>query len=548
MTEPTSASTKLGKIGPAADPGFDPLRMGHVDCSRLDPRNTRHPSRLPLEGIGLLLLAGVLLVGCSQDRARALADLESPDPSVQVRALEILARRPALADLPLLSRSVRGSAAEVRRAAVLAIGESRAPGAVDLLGEALDDPDDSVQRTAASTLARRPEAKARAYLMAAFVRKGPSLRSLIVRAASAAGIPPSEVMRAEAKQLWDRNVEALTHGSSGERAGAAGELGRSGDPRAFELLELHLRDESAPVVAAAGRGLGAARAPNARALLVPMLDDPSPMVREAAAEGLAELGDPLGIPALARAASSGASSSAAAARALIRLDTTGMAACEAAMEAVEPVAARILASHASRRKVSCDRSPLSRRLAAGGGGARAAIVVVHELGATELLPPVAALAQRAKESEEVRALAIRAVQALGDETQREAMNALLAPAASRGPTPDPAKDPRAQPASRLEELLQLVDAHRIATSRREKVLNGSRGADATAPRADPPDRAQLLHDRPEMRAAAATALADAPDPLARPMLEALAAEDYYLLVRESARRALETLGAPRPAP
>jgi len=96
-----------------------------------------------------------------------------------------------------------------------------------------------------------------------------------------AGLPP---------RLLDAAVDALIA------------MGRGPGAQVLVRLTRHRR---APVRAKAAAGLVATRAPNARRELVRLLDDPSPVVRAAAARALGELGAAAAFPELLNAAQHG---------------------------------------------------------------------------------------------------------------------------------------------------------------------------------------------------------------------------------------------------
>ena len=66
----------------------------------------------------------------------------------------------------------------------------------------------------------------------------------------------AEVVAAESKAIWDRNLLALNEGTLPERVGAAEELGKSGRPEAVKRLLPLVRDSQVVMAAAAVRGLG----------------------------------------------------------------------------------------------------------------------------------------------------------------------------------------------------------------------------------------------------------------------------------------------------
>ncbi|HWV38354.1 MAG TPA: HEAT repeat domain-containing protein [Vulgatibacter sp.] len=320
-------------------------------------RRPRPRRRALARGVATLLLAALVVgaSGCRRDRERSLARLASSDPVVRSAALESLASTATDADVGALAAAARDPNPDVRRAAVLALGKRNTSSAVDRVGEALGDPDPTVQQTAIAALAdRADDDKARAWLLSAYVRRGPGVREAIVAALARRGVPPAEVVRGEAERLWERNLVALESGSLAERAGAAEELGRSGRQEVLGILGARLSDESALVAAAAARGLGAAGNPEALPLLVGLLGDPSPPVRDAAIDALGTLGDPHALEPLAAVASAGSANALRAARSLAAIPGSGEAACEAARAVQDAAVFRVLVEHARGAGAPCE--------------------------------------------------------------------------------------------------------------------------------------------------------------------------------------------------
>jgi HEAT repeat protein len=119
-----------------------------------------------------------------------------------------------------------------------ALGRTQDARVVDLLAEALGDPEERVQESAARALASIKSDKARAYLSLQYGRRGRNTRMVIVEAMKAANTPGAmaQVIAAEAASTWERNLKAVTTGALPERVGAAEELGRSGRPQAVDRL------------------------------------------------------------------------------------------------------------------------------------------------------------------------------------------------------------------------------------------------------------------------------------------------------------------------
>ena len=196
--------------------------------------------------------------------------------------------------------AARDTVARGRAGEVIARGKTEDPRSVDLLGEALADPEEQVQQAAAAALASFRTDKARSYLTLQYSRRGHTTRMAIVRALKGTNIPGAmaSVVVAEAKAIWDRTTKVLSDGTLPERIGAAEELGRSGRPEAVNRLVPLLQDKHVALAAAAARGLGLAGDPRAVPALAALLDENYPDLREAACEALGRLGDPSALPKL----------------------------------------------------------------------------------------------------------------------------------------------------------------------------------------------------------------------------------------------------------
>ena len=240
----------------------------------------------------LLVLA--LVLGCNGSRDLLLADLQSPRPEVRALAVKKLAGQGNADDLVLFTRAAKDLAAIVRAEAAVALGESQDPRVVDLLGELLEDSDEDVQGRAAMALSKVKNDKAKAYLTLQYGRRGRATRQVIVQALKNANVPNpmAEVVAAEAKAHWERNLLALSEGVLPERVGAAEELGKSGRPEAVNRLLPLVRDSQVILAAAAVRGLGDAGDKRAVGAIALLLDESFPELREAAITALMKLQDP----------------------------------------------------------------------------------------------------------------------------------------------------------------------------------------------------------------------------------------------------------------
>ena len=207
----------------------------------------------------------------------------------------------------------------VRRQAAAALGRLGAPAAADALAEALADPDAGVRREAARALARLKDRRATPALVRALADSDQTVRFYAayalgeVRAPSAADAllaalgDPAWTVRDQAawalRELGDpalagRVAEALRAG----KADADHALwllrhlgGREGVAHLASLLEA----EDADLRLRAVRAMAETKAPACVEPLIRAIEDPTPAVRGAAVEALADLGDDRAQAALA---------------------------------------------------------------------------------------------------------------------------------------------------------------------------------------------------------------------------------------------------------
>lgn len=376
-------------------------------------------------GARTLVLALALLVssGCKGSRDQLLADLQSPRPEVRALAVKKLAAQGNPDDLVLFTRSAKDLASIVRAEAADALGASQDPRVVDLLGELLEDADESVQGHAAMALSKVKGDKARSYLTLQYSRRGRATRQVIVQALKAASVPTpmATVVAAEAKAHWERNVLALTEGSLPERVGAAEELGRSGRPEAVAQLLKLSRDSQVILAAAAVRGLGDAGDKSAVAPIALLLDESFPELREAAIISLTKLQDATPVQRLQQVALEKSVVSRMATDALVALPRGPQA--DAALCAILLDGAEVdslTAGHALRARGGCPMEPLLARLSSPATLA-VGLQAVKGLGpaAQAALPKVLPLF--ASPDAALRTQAVEAVEAVGDASAAPAL-------------------------------------------------------------------------------------------------------------------------------
>jgi HEAT repeat protein len=374
----------------------------------------------------VVVLSLVLFAGCQGNRDQLLADLQSPRPEVRAQAVKALAKQGNAEDLVLFTRAAKDMASIVRGEAAEALGESQDARVVDLLGELLEDSDEDVQGRAAMALAKVKNDKAKAYLTLQYGRRGQRTRQVIVQALKSANVPGAmaEVVAAESKAIWDRNLLALKEGTLPERVGAAEELGKSGRQEAIERLLPLVRDSQVVMAAAAVRGLGDSGARSAVPSIVPLLDESFPELREAAIGALRKLQDPsvvqrLRAVAVEKSVMSGLAVDAIAS--LPRSPETDAALCSISLEGARKEA--IGAARTMRTRGGCPQDPIAERLSRPAS-VESGLQAVIGLGpaAQGLLPKVLPLLTATDATQ--RMLAVEAVAAIGDASAAPALQKL----------------------------------------------------------------------------------------------------------------------------
>ncbi|NVJ27581.1 HEAT repeat domain-containing protein [Myxococcus sp. AM011] len=362
------------------------------------------------------LLMLVLVLGCNGSRDQLLADLQSPRPEVRALAVKKLAGQGNPDDLVLFTRAAKDLAAIVRAEAAVALGESQDPRVVDLLGELLEDSDEEVQGRAAMALSKVKNDKAKAYLTLQYGRRGRATRQVIVQALKNANVPGAmaEVVAAEAKGQWDRNLLTLTEGALPERVGAAEELGKSGRPEAVNRLLPLVRDSQVILAAAAVRGLGDAGDKRAVGAIALLLDESFPELRESAIIALMKLQDPAAAPRLQAVAVEKSAVSPMAMDAILsfpRTPETDTALCAVTLDGAPAEA--LAAGQAMRSRGGCPLDPIGERLSRPATAA-SGLQAVLGLGPTALplLPKVTPWLNQNDAT--LRLLAVEAVTVVGD--------------------------------------------------------------------------------------------------------------------------------------
>lgn len=380
--------------------------------------------------LGLCALMVVAFVACDGGRDQLLVDINSVRPEVRAMAVKKLGKHNRAEDLVLFTRAAKDVSFLVRLEAVQALGQSQDMRVVDLLGELLEDPEESVQERAALALAEIKSDRAKQYLTQQYGHRGRSTRIAIVEALKAAKVPNafSTVVAAEAKELWERNLQALSEGALAERVGAAEELGKSGKPEAVKRLSSLLKDNQVMLAAGAARGLGLAGDKSEHAPLRALLSENSPELREAAIRALGRLQMLPSIPPLAGAATENNPQSMLALEAILgfpRSPQTDEALCTLTTSAGEQVA--LEAGLAMRRRGGCpiellgkllDRASQKNRRAPSdrGGGDTLALGLnaVRGLGPTAKAALPWVLPVLNEKDAKLRRLAVQALGEIGD--------------------------------------------------------------------------------------------------------------------------------------
>lgn len=455
----------------------------------------------------LFVVVSLLVSGCQGNRDQLLADLQSPRPEIRAQAVKSLAKQGNADDLVLFTRAAKDMASIVRGEAAEALGESQDPRVVDLLGELLEDPDEGVQGRAAMALSKVKNDKAKAYLTLQYGRRARNTRQVIVQALKSANVPGAmaEVVAAESKAIWDRNLLTLNEGSLPERVGAAEELGKSGRPEAVNRLLPLVRDSQVVLAAAAVRGLGDAGDRRAVGAIALLLDESFPELREASIGALRKLQDPSAVARLKAVAlekSPVSSLATDAIAALPRVPETDAALCAIALEGARNEA--ISAGRAMRTRGGCPLEPIAESLSRPAG-IDSGLQAVVGLGpsAQGALPKVLPLLGAVDTTQ--RMLAVEAVAAIGDASAAPALQKLYeqelkAIEALRQdwvPTPlaqtyNPEFDPNVARANRDEKEPRSAKTSQLFD--RIRTLNAQRAKDAGRVQVQPRVPAELADD------------------------------------------------------
>ncbi|MFJ4838266.1 fumarate reductase/succinate dehydrogenase flavoprotein subunit [Streptomyces sp. NPDC088746] len=208
------------------------------------------------------------------------ADSASAGPSPRI--LELLALAEDQPELPDLAPYLTDPDPAVRRAAVAALTESTPAGAGPALAATLADPAPSVRAAAAASLRELVEVlpaeeALREPLVVALGSEDPVVRATALDTLRALRLGDAELY---ARTLGDPDIGVRVHTVSALVS-----------VDAADLLARAVTDPSREVRVAVAKGLAATRSPGPEPL-VPLLDDPDPLVRAAALAALAATGCP----------------------------------------------------------------------------------------------------------------------------------------------------------------------------------------------------------------------------------------------------------------
>ena len=228
----------------------------------------------------------------------ALAHLNSsvkpdPEPKPQKQSKRSRNRRELRneRDLEVLAEALNDPDPKVREMAIRALDKIRDESAVDLLIQALADSSTEIRQRAARALGKIEDPRAIQALGIALNDEDPEVRQRVIRALG--DIEDESAVEWLIPVLTDPNVEI--------RREAAQALGEIEDLGAVEALGAALNDEDLEVRQEVIQALGDIEDASAVEWLVPLLTDPNVEIRREAARALGEIGDPGAVEALTEA-------------------------------------------------------------------------------------------------------------------------------------------------------------------------------------------------------------------------------------------------------
>ncbi len=304
------------------------------------------------------LFLALLLLACSKEKERAVAQLSSHGAKERAQAARALASHASNDDAfaALLKAAHDGSPA-VRSEAAAALMGAKRDDAVDAVAALLRDPDDSVRIAAAHALALRCDRRGNAWLRRAFAQSGMAVRAELIEALRKCGMPPEDLLRDEEMERRRKALAQVQSPIAAQRAHGAHELALLGREQDVAALLPLLDDRDGVATAAAARALGDAGAAAAVPKIAALLDEGGE-VAAAAAEALlalhAQSAGRAGLLKLARVEGAEAVPAAVALAA-----APGGNLCPLALDAANARAAAILAAQ-------CEAAPFAAKLEKGG--------------------------------------------------------------------------------------------------------------------------------------------------------------------------------------
>ena len=231
----------------------------------------------------------------AQAESVALAHLKSsvktyPEPRAQKQSRRSRNRRELRneRDLEVLAEALDDPDPRVREMAIRALDKIRDDSAVDLLIQALTDSSAESRRRAARALGKIEDPRAIQALGTALDDEDPEVRQGVIEALG--DIEDASVVDWLIPLLRDPDVEI--------RREAARALGEIEDPGAVQALGTALDDEDPEVRQRVIEALGDIEDTSAVDWLIPLLRDPDVEIRREAARALGEIGDPGAVQAL----------------------------------------------------------------------------------------------------------------------------------------------------------------------------------------------------------------------------------------------------------
>lgn len=262
-----AAVAALGAVG---DPGTAGALVELLADSREEVRSAAAAALRRYPGKALAAISGALAIR-----------LEDPSDRCRYHSTRVLAAIPgAEVDELLLARAARDHFAEVRLAAVTALGERGVTAAVDVIGDCLGDPYGPLRVAAADALSALGGERSIDLLLAAMPQADREQRDAICGGIAALGFaaigPALDLL--------------LGSGDDNARVGAAWTLGKTLDARAVPLLCALLGDSLSRVRSAAAGALAKIPTGDSIAALRTALDDPNQFVRAAVVNALGHNG------------------------------------------------------------------------------------------------------------------------------------------------------------------------------------------------------------------------------------------------------------------